>query len=232
MHGLFITATGTETGKTLVACGIARMLANLGEKVAVMKPVSSGGIEDAVNLKSAAQSHDSLALINPCRFKNPLAPYCASYVEKNKFSKSSILRAYRQINRNRTFVIVEGIGGVRVPLTKNYESSDLIRDLNLPAIVVSHAGLGTLNHTLLTLEHLTRKKIKTLGIILNFFDENSLTHQTNLRFLKGKSKILACIPIKSSFQTNYNLLAKSLSHSPLIALLKSPSPSRGEVRGG
>lgn len=237
--GIFITATGTEVGKTLIACGIARLLKNEEMNPGVMKPVSSGGewkkvprgkewiSTDAVMLRSAAGVPEPLNVINPVCFENPLAPYSASLLEKKKFSLDRVMKAYQKICRNHPVVIVEGIGGVRVPIDKKFEVSDLILEMNLPAIVVASAKLGTINHTLLTLEHLKRKEIEIPGIVLNYFDDEKLTDRSNLSFFeKMGTPVLAAVPEDARFQINLDTLAAHLENTPLGQWLKKRSHSR------
>ncbi|MBI3012542.1 MAG: dethiobiotin synthase [Elusimicrobia bacterium] len=193
--GIFITATGTGVGKTFLACAIARRLRQKGVDVGVMKPVVSGGISDTLALKRAAQAKEGLDLISPIRYKKPLAPYSASFLEKKKFSLKKALSAYRKIRKSHSCVIVEGSGGVRVPLSPSLEMADLMVHFQLPVIVVVSAKLGTINHTLLTLDYLSRKKIKVLGIVLNFYDPRSIVDRTNLKFFQDKKiPILAVLP--------------------------------------
>ena len=233
MRGIFVTATGTGVGKTLISCGIARYLKNNGTDIGVMKPVASGGVwrkignkkllvsEDTLLLKGAAKSQDKIELINPICFKVPLAPYSASLLEKRSFSIEKILSAFREIKNRHSFTIVEGIGGVSVPLSNTLSVSDLIQKMNLPALVVTSAKLGTLNHTHLTLEHLAGKKIKVLGIILNFFDPKNLTDKSNLDFFKRKKiPVLATLPKNPQFSKEVDLVAHSLfKNSSLSSLL-------------
>lgn len=118
MKGVLVTATGTEVGKTFVACQIARALKEKNIDVGVMKPVSSGNREDARLLKETSGSKDPLSLINPLHFKNPLAPYIASTLEKKSFSVKKVLACHQKIVQKHSFTIIEGIGGVAVPLSK------------------------------------------------------------------------------------------------------------------
>lgn len=216
-----MTATGTEVGKTVVACGIARLLKNSGINVGVMKPVSSGTTRDALLLRKAAGSRDPLSLVNPVRFKNPMAPYTASLLEKKRFNMQKVFRVYKQLCRRHSFLVVEGIGGVRVPLTKNFEVTDLILRMKLPAIVVASAKLGTLNHTLLTLDELKRKKIKVLGIVLNFFEKRNKIDRTNRDFFIRKGiPILATIPLIRNFEKSIESVAKWLFSKALNQIIK------------
>ncbi|OGR57206.1 MAG: dethiobiotin synthase [Elusimicrobia bacterium RIFCSPLOWO2_02_FULL_39_32] len=229
LKGLFVTATGTGIGKTFFSCLLASTLKNLGIEVGVMKPFASGGIykgvdktrrlvsEDALKLKKAAGSLDSLSLINPICFKAPLCPYSASILEGKRISLNKVFNSYQTILKSHGFTIVEGIGGVRVPLAKNFELADLILKMNLPALVVVSSKLGTLNHTLLTLDYLKRKKIRVLGIVLNFFNKRELVDRQNLNFfIKAKVPILATLPrTHPPSLDNSKLLTTILSSCPI-----------------
>jgi len=236
MKGIFVTATGTDVGKTVVACGIARVLKNIGANAAVMKPVASGGevrtvqgivslvSGDALLLKKALGSKEKIESINPVCFRHALAPYSASLLEKKKFDFTKVLAIYHKFCKSRSFILVEGIGGVCVPLTGQKEVADLMSLMKLPCIVVASAKLGTLNHTLLTLDYLKRKKIQVLGIVLNFFDRNDRTDTANLEFFKRKKiKVLAAVPSNIKYAKNPDPLASLIKKSPLGQWLKKNS---------
>lgn len=183
-RGIFITATGTEVGKTFVACGLAHALKKRNINVGVFKPCASGSRSDAVLLKKAAEVNDDIDTINPVFLKYPLAPLASARIEKRKIDKNLILKKYKKLLLQYDFLIVEGIGGVEVPLTEKYFVKDLIRDLKLPALVVADAGLGTINHTLLTCSALRREGITCAGIVLNKFTGKTIAQRTNARTLK------------------------------------------------
>lgn len=224
MKGIFITATDTAAGKTLVACGLARFLKRVGVDVGVMKPVASEGLvrkkvlisRDALLLKKAARCSDDLELINPCCYKNPLAPCTAAYLEKKQFSFKKIKHACRQLRSRHSFMILEGIGGVQVPLDGKLEVADLILKMKYPVLVVASAKLGTINHTLLTLSYLQKKGIEIFGVVLNFFNPNDLVHKTNLIFFKKKRiPVSALLPEKIEYQTDFDLLSLRISETAL-----------------
>lgn len=196
--GIFITGTGTGVGKTFVACAIARSLVKRGMDVGVIKPVATGGLrsKDALLLKEASQSKDSLSLINPICYRTPLAPYSAAQLEKKNFSLKKVLSSYRAIHKSHDFVIVEGVGGVCVPLSKNLEVTDLILKMGLPTIIIASSKLGTLNHTLLTYRYLIQHKVKVLGVVLNYYHSKNLVDRSNLKFFQQKGiPILATVKV-------------------------------------
>jgi dethiobiotin synthetase len=144
--GIFVTGTDTEVGKTVVACGIARLLKSMGVKVGVMKPISSGSREDAQHLRKAAEITEELDVINPQYFKAALAPTVAAAMERREVDLEAVYRSYWFLQKHYDVVIVEGIGGVKVPLGESSFVLDLMHALRLQELVVGRAGLGTLNH--------------------------------------------------------------------------------------
>ncbi len=173
--GIFITGTDTGVGKTYVAAGIAASLVRSGVDVGVMKPAETGcgrrrgGLipADALILRKAAATADSLALVNPYRFKHPLAPSQAAALEGKTINPASMVTAYKVLSHRHDFMIVEGAGGIMVPLRNDYTYLDLVRDLRLPVIIVARPGLGTINHTLLTISAIRHANLTVKGVIVN-----------------------------------------------------------------
>ncbi len=172
--GIFITGTDTNVGKTVVSAGLALVLRDRGVRVGVMKPVATGCYgrderlisQDAAFLMEAAQN-ERPPLASPARFRNPLSPNVAALLEKKEVDVPFILKSYRQLQKHYDFLIVEGIGGLMVPLKKDYYVANLIRDMGLPIVIVSHAGLGAINHTLLTADAAIIRGLEVRGIIFN-----------------------------------------------------------------
>jgi dethiobiotin synthetase len=172
--GIFITGTDTDVGKTVVAAGLALALKDRGMKVGVMKPVATGCYgadeklisQDAAFLMEAAQN-EFPPLSSPARFRNPLSPNVAAMLEKKEVDVPGILKSFRELQRHYDFMIVEGIGGLMVPLKKDYYVANLIRDMGLPIVIVSYAGLGAINHTLLTVDAAMIRGLEVRGIIFN-----------------------------------------------------------------
>src|SRR5690242_3311347 len=178
-RGLFITGTDTGVGKTLVASGIARVLHQWGARVGVMKPIASGNRQDAKRLIVAAGLEESLDGVNPLFFKAPLAPTVAAQLERRTLDLESVYRAYWALHKKYDILIVEGVGGVKVPIGESTYVHDLIQALRLPALVVGRATLGTINHTLLTVEALERAKVSIAGILLNGGQGRTMAEVTN-----------------------------------------------------
>lgn len=171
---VFITGTDTGVGKTIVSAGLALALKSRGIRVGVMKPVATDCFGpnnrlismDAAYLMEAAEN-EFPPLVNPLRYRNPLAPQVAATIEKKEIHIEVIYKAFETLQKLYDFVIVEGIGGLMVPITQNFYVSNLIKELNIPTLIVSRPGLGSINHTLLTIEACMIRGIDVTGIIFN-----------------------------------------------------------------
>lgn len=175
MRGVLVTGTDTGVGKTFVACGLAAALARRGTRVGVMKPVETGcrerdGVlvpEDAARLKFFSGCEASMETICPCRFPAPRAPWVAALEEGREVDTSLLKKSYQSILSGHDLTLVEGAGGVMVPIGENFNFADLAREWGLSVMLVTTAKLGTLNHTLLSLEYLRHRGIKVLGYLMN-----------------------------------------------------------------
>lgn len=170
-HGMFITGTDTAVGKTLVTAALAWSLKELGLNVGVMKPVETGLVtgqpSDAGRLTRAAQVSDSLDLVRPYAFRLPIAPLDAARAEQQTIKIPVILRAYRALQAQHDLMLVEGAGGVYVPMTPMLDVLDLIEKLEASVLVIGRVGLGGVNHALLTLNALREREIPILSLVLN-----------------------------------------------------------------
>ncbi|MBN1764737.1 MAG: dethiobiotin synthase [Sedimentisphaerales bacterium] len=199
VKGLFVTGTDTGVGKTLVAGAIAHQLAGEGMKVGVFKPVATGcrlereGLvsRDAEFLAHCCDSRFSLDEINPIRYKQPLAPSVAAEMSQREIDWDKLQIAYQNISKGSDVTIVEGIGGVMVPLARDYMVADLIKDMGLPVLIVARNSLGTINHTLMTVELCRNKGIKIAGVIINQYitDSCDTSEETNPRIISEISRI-------------------------------------------
>lgn len=174
--GIFITGTDTGVGKTYVAAGIAAALKRRGVDVGVMKPAETGCSmrsgrlvpKDALLLMRAARVRDPLSLVNPYRFRKPLAPAVAAEREGKKIDPDKIISAFHTLTRRHDFMIIEGAGGIMAPLSGRSTYLDFVNTLGLPVLIVARPGLGTINHTLLTIAALRERKIAIAGIVINY----------------------------------------------------------------
>ena len=216
MKGLFITGTDTGIGKTLVAAGLARLLANREVKVGVFKPVASGGLvsADGKLLQRAAKLPDvAYAGIVPVHYKQPLAPWVAGWKE-GKADLAKIEKAYQKAKTSCDFLMVEGVGGIQVPITQDFFVIDWMKKWKLPVLVVARAGLGTINHTLLTVESLQRQKIMVMGVLVNGYKGKELSERTNVKALKKLLSVPVYGPLKfnAKYRTNLDLLARNIEN--------------------
>lgn len=214
-HSIFVVGTDTGVGKTLVAAGLARMLVNQGHKVGVLKPIASGGnpSEDGLLLRKAARlPKDAYPEIVPVHFEQPLAPYTASWKE-GKADLKRVDAAYQKAKKKYDHLIVEGIGGVLVPITEDFLAIDWLVKWKLPALIVARAGLGTLNHTLLTVEALRKRKVKIIGVVVNGYKGKELSEKTNVQALRKLLKVPVYGPVKFDlgYRSNLDRLSKVLA---------------------
>jgi len=207
--GIFVTGTDTGVGKTYVASGIAASLRARGVDVGVMKPaetgcrIRSGDLmpADAIRLAKAAGARDPLSLINPYRFRNPLAPLVAAELEGKRIQTGRIMAAYRVLACRHDFMIIEGAGGIMVPLSPNYLYLDLAEAIGLPVVIVARPGLGTINHTLLTVAALKERGIAIAGVIINYSNKNKpgTAEETNPGVIEKISRVtvLGAVPYRA-----------------------------------
>jgi dethiobiotin synthetase len=164
---LFLTGTDTGIGKTYVASLLVRALRKSGVDAVGMKPLCCGDRDDAEALYSASGGAADLADINPVWLRTPAAPYTASIIEERSIDLALIREAFQRLRDRHQAIIVEGVGGWKVPITRDYFLSDLAGEFALPVAVVVGNKLGAINHTLLTLESIRSQGLPLAGIILN-----------------------------------------------------------------
>lgn len=196
MAGLFITGTDTGVGKTFVARGIVSALRARGRRVGVMKPVETGcgssmtpRPADALALRSAAGSTLSLDRICPYRLDAPLAPDVAARLQNVRIDPEVILAAFRGIDAEHDLTVVEGAGGLLVPIVERYAMADLARDLDLPLLVVVDSKLGAINHALLTLEAAAARGLAVRGYVLNHAAAADEAAATNASVLERETDV-------------------------------------------
>lgn len=220
--GIFITGTDTGVGKTVIAAGIIRALGRKGVKAGAMKPVETGCIDEGGNLvaldgtflRKIAGMDEPAEIVTPVRFSYPLAPMVAAELEGKSVDLDAVMRAYSMLITKYDFLVVEGAGGIMVPIKESGGSmitglipsaffmSDLIKSLDIPVVIVARAGLGTINHTLLTVMHAIGEGIEVLGVIINSNEPagNTAAERTNPEVLRRicPVPILAAVPFVST----------------------------------
>lgn len=208
-HGYFITGTDTNVGKTYVTCALARRAREHQHRVFAFKPVETGCGPGTIGtdqdlLAEAAGTWQRGPLHSLYRFAQPAAPLVAAEAEHKVIDLDLVVSTAREGASQATMTLVEGAGGWRVPLTADADMSTLARRLALPVLVVARAGLGTINHTLLTLEAIQRDGATLAAVILSRrTDDDPEAAESNRREIsrrwRGRVLILASDPAVLDF---------------------------------
>ena len=213
MKSLFITGTDTDVGKTYVTAGLAVTLRKMDVDIGIMKPFAAGDpqkkgfkSEDVEILSQAAQVSDPENLVNPQFFKMAASPYTASKSLKVKVKVESILSSFKKLSKIHEMLLVEGMGGIMTPILKNYFVTNLIKEMKLPAVIVTRSKIGTVNHTIMTCKMCEKYKIPIKGIIINNFDSSGYQVKT----LKRDLQSLTGVPILGTIPYIENLSDESL----------------------
>jgi dethiobiotin synthetase len=192
VKGIFVTGTDTGVGKTVVAAGIAAGLRARGVAVGVMKPVAAGGRGDADLLRRASGADDDLGLINPACLRRPLSPNVAAQLEGVSIDVAGIEQAAYHLSQRHDLLIVEGAGGLLVPIRDDFSVADLALRLGLPLLIVARRGLGTINHTLMTIECAKGRGIAVAGVVYNdaVRTEEGTAERTNPEVIERLSGVM------------------------------------------
>ena len=174
--GIYIIGTDTEAGKTVVSAGLMHLLLSNKYKAAYFKPVASGQVllngayqsTDASFIKTVSGFAEDQKNITPFSFKNAVAPHLASRLEGRSIESAVIKDILQYLKNHYAWIIAEGAGGLAVPLNdQGFMQYDLIRELGFPCLLVCRTGLGTINHTLLTLRFAQSAGLTIKGIVMN-----------------------------------------------------------------
>lgn len=197
----FITGTDTNVGKTLISCALLYGLAARGKRVAGMKPVAAGCAvggqhEDIRQLCAASNVPASDELINPYCFGPAVAPHLAAQLTGVSINFDLIREAFSELASQADMVIVEGAGGLLVPMSATQDSADLMRELSLPVILVVGMRLGCLNHALLTVEAIAARGLALAGWVANVLDADMAMLDENIAALKQRigAPLLGVVP--------------------------------------
>lgn len=193
-RGYFVTGTDTGIGKTTFAVALIHALRQRGLKVAAMKPVAAGGDliagkcvnEDVLALSQAADIQVDLSIINPYAFAPPIAPHIAAAQAGKTIDLPHIVSAYTALAAQADVVVVEGAGGLCVPLNAQHDIADLVEALRLPIILVVGMRLGCLNHALLTAAAITQRDLKWTGWVANILDPEMRALEENITSLESR----------------------------------------------
>ncbi|MFA6568735.1 MAG: dethiobiotin synthase [Victivallales bacterium] len=202
-ESFFITGTGTGVGKTIVTAGLAGLFLSRGRNVSVMKPVQTGTCESVPDLETIKAIVPGITpipkrLANPYSLSLPASPLLAAKSENRRINPNTILKAFKEASSRPDLdvLLVEGAGGLLVPLTDKFLMIDLISEMDIPAILVSTAGLGTVNHTLLSIEAMKKRNLKIAGIVINRMPRNpGVVEKDNVRTIErlGGVPVMAAI---------------------------------------
>lgn len=207
MNGLFITATDTDIGKTMLTGAIASALKARGINVGVFKPLASGAVrqedgtllaEDATFLLRAAGMSEAMRHeVNQVALEPALTPAVAAKVSNVVINLPKVIQDMQKTMHKYEFVLVEGVGGLISPLWEDYLLADMMLELNLPALLVSKPRLGAINHTVLSAAYAKQHGIRLDGVILNRWEENtaSILETTNIEYIER----LTGLPIVGKF---------------------------------
>ena len=175
LRGVFITGIDTEIGKTEIACGFAWVLRKNEIKVGVMKPFATSSkiyskdykSQDTAKLAKAAGVGDPDETLNPVFFPLDASPLMAAEISHKPINLKKVIEKFMFLKKKYDFIVVEGIGGVMVPITDKVSLLDIVRKMNLPVIIVSRPKLGSINHTVMTINACREFKVPIVGIIFN-----------------------------------------------------------------
>lgn len=225
-HGCFITATDTGVGKTVVTAALALYLKQRGFRVAVMKPIETGCSEekpfdsDAERLRTTIETDLPLDLVSPYRFSAPLAPLDAARAAGVTIEMDYIAAAFHTLANDQDFVLVEGVGGLMVPLSEKIDVRDVIASLGLPALVVGRTALGGINHALLTIEALRQRAIPVVGILLNQLlpTQNHEQTESTVNLIRERSgvPVFGPIPYESACRLHWMAGVTKIMQDPAI----------------
>jgi dethiobiotin synthetase len=231
-RGIFITATDTGVGKTVVTAALAVAMRTNGYAVGVMKPIETGvrlsadDGSDAARLRTAAKSSDTRTEIRPYAFRLPLAPMDAARLEKRTVTLPTIMRAFRTLQSRHDVLFVESAGGVQVPISSSFDTINLIDQMKFPVVVVGRVSLGGINHALLTLEALRRRNIPILALVLNrtvAVDTATaeLQESSTLRLLRQLAgvPVIGSLPYRAALERNFQSEVARLARTSAITKL-------------
>src|SRR3954453_8903446 len=200
MRGVFVAGTDTGVGKTILAAAICAALAARGEKVAAFKPAVTGLDEEPpegwardhellASVASAGQSADQVA---PLQYGPPVSPHYAAELAGEQIEPNELLAKARTVSEHADALVCEGVGGLMVPLTPGYLIRDLALDLELPLVIAARPGVGTINHTLLTLEAARTAGLDVRGVVLTPWEGGGVP-ESNLETIE----LIGNVPVTS-----------------------------------
>lgn len=226
MPGWFITGTDTGVGKTVIAGALAMLIREHNRKVAVFKPVATGcrrdvrlGLvsEDAEFLAHCAESDATLETINPVRYGGDLAPMTAAEHTRRPIDWEAIDQSWSRLRASAEWILVEGAGGLLVPIDREHSMADLAKCFDLPLVIVARPGLGTVNHTLLTIEAARTRGLPIAGVVINGYrpDSATLAEETNPEVIARLARISMplIVPFDARTDLRQGLVGQAVLHA-------------------
>jgi dethiobiotin synthetase len=219
MRGVFVTGTDTGVGKTLASCALLHALAARGVRAVPMKPIAagaSGAMNDDTAALIAAAGRGKPHEVTPLLLREPMAPHIAAEREGVTLSLVPVLAAFERLATQGDFVVVEGVGGFKVPLTATLDTTDLARALALPVVLVVGLRLGCLNHALITADAIAAADLPFAGWIANAVDPDMAVREENVEALRARlpAPLLGQLPYDP--RADGAALAKHLDVGPLL----------------
>ena len=217
MKSLFVTGVDTGVGKTVFTCALAHALRLAGINVGVMKPFATGlpragqyKSEDVELLIKSSGVSDPQELVNPYYFEIPASPYMAAKKLEKTIDIDVVLSGFELLQSSHDVVLVEGIGGIMTPILKDYFVADLIKDLNLDSILVTSTKIGSVNHTLLTLDACKKYGIRIAGLVISEVDSGYSVNdlESDLVSLSGVD-VICKIPHVSGIESASKVLQQN-----------------------
>jgi len=228
--GVFVTGTDTGVGKTEVACALVRAAVARGIAVVGMKPVAAGAHRvgatlvhtDVEALRRAGNVRAARTLVNPYLLAPPIAPHLAAREAGIELEIDVLLRAFRTLARRARWVIVEGAGGLCVPLGDSHDMSELARRLRLPVVLVVGMRLGCISHALLTAEAIARRGLVLAGWVANRIDPAMRRYRDNVDALQERlhGPLLGEVPYLAAGRTRVRAIDYALDSETLFRLLR------------
>ena len=222
--GIFIVGTDTDVGKTIISGSIMYLLRAAGYNACYFKPVLSGAIKegdtlqplDTLFVKKLAHLKEEVSKITPYIFETPVSPHLASSIENKPIDISVIKNKFKALKMQYDFLIAEGAGGLMVPLhSDGYMLYHLIQDLKIDIWIVARAGLGTINHTLLTVSAAQSLGIRVRGILINQYDSSNPYQTDNIKMIAH----LTGIPVIATLPKVDRLSVEAMKFENLKAVL-------------
>lgn len=222
--GIFIVGTDTDIGKTVITAGLMYVLRSKGYNAVYFKAALSGALEidnelipgDTKLVSDVSKLEEPYENITPYVYRTGVSPHLAARLENNPMDLDIVREKYAYLKEKYDFIITEGSGGIVCPLIDDergvYTIGNLIKDLNMSVIIVASAGLGTINHTMLTAKYIENLGIKIKGIIINKY-EKSLFYDDNIEMIEKITKLPIIAKLENIKDMNDNEIEAIRIHS-------------------